>query len=375
MNLAPLPVLSQSPDSNASPKAAHPVDHPIPAEAQLRRLQSSDDEARDDFVRRHARGTFFHLSAWRRSVEQIFGHQPYEWCLEREGRLVGILPSMCTRSLSGKRSLVSMPYGVYGGPLGESSDMERALVETASQEARKRGFARVELRLREDPGLGLARSDLYATFLRDLPGDAAQVLAGMPKKSRAEARKAREKHGLVLREGSWYLGDLVRLFAANKHGLGSPSLPGHWFQTLQSNFPKDAFVHVVQKGSEPLSAVMSFRFERDLLAYYAGTREGADREFSASNFMYMALQEWAVERGFGRFDFGRSRKDSGAFQFKEHQGFVAQDLPYGFVLLGKSQLPSFHPSNPRTKSLREAWTRLPAPMAGWLSGHLSRYLP
>ena len=35
------------------------------------------------------------------------------------------------------------------------------------------------------------------------------------------------------------------------------------------------------------------------------TMPGADRKLSASNFMYMALREWAVEKGFRRFDFGR----------------------------------------------------------------------
>ena len=334
MNQAAPPVLPQQPQSPAGSTLPPAEVASTPKEARLRRLQPDDDPARDDFVRKHARGTFFHLSGWRRTVEQVFGHTAYEWCLERDGQLVGVLPSMCTRSLGGKRSLVSMPYAVYGGPLAADAGLERALVEAASQEARARRFGRVELRLREDVGLDLPRSDLYATFLRELPSDPSQVLLSMPKKSRAEARKAREKHGLVLREGSWYLGDLVRLFAANKHGLGSPSLPPRWFAALQANFPKDVFLHVVQKGSEPLAAVMSFRFEKDLLAYYAGTQDGADREFSASNFMYMALQEWAVERGFGRFDFGRSRKDSGAFQFKEHQGFTPQDLAYRFVLLG-----------------------------------------
>jgi FemAB-related protein (PEP-CTERM system-associated) len=363
------PAAGSRPDARAGAARAE--------EELVRALGEAEDEARDAFVRAHPRGTFFHLSGWRRAVQGQFGHRPLELGTVGLGGLTGILPLCSVRGLGGGRSLVSIPYGVYGGVLGSCDDVERALVEQARAAAVRAGIARVELRQRE--GLAclahLPRSDLYATFRRELPADPAGVLAAMPKKARAEARKAREKHGLVLREGLWYLDDLVRLFAANKHSLGSPSLPGAWFQRLCQEFPLCTHVHVVQRTSQPLAAVMSFAFGTELLAYYAGTAPGADREYSASNFMYMALQEWAIERGFRRFDFGRSRKDSGAHKFKEHQGFEPADLPYRYILEGRGRLPSFHPSNPRTAALRGVWTRLPAPLARALSSGLSRYLP
>ncbi len=355
-----------------APPAATPANAP---QARLRPLERFDDEARDAFVREHPRGTFFHLSGWRDCVARVFGHPAHEWCLERDGRWVGFLPCARTRSLRGRSSLVSIPYAVYGGPLAENSPDALRLVAAAQDLARAEGYGRVELRLFEDLPLDAPRSELYATFIAALPSTSTEILARMPKKARAEARKARERHGLVLREGPWYLDDLVRLFAANKLSLGSPSLPARWFKALLDAFPDTVKIHVVQRGSTPLAAVMSFCFQRQLLAYYAGTAPGADREFSASNYMYMALQEWAVERGFERFDFGRSRKDSGAFQFKQHQGFEAQDLPYRFLLVRDREPPSFHPSNPKTRRLREAWTRLPAPMASWMGARLSRYLP
>ena len=120
---------------------------------------------------------------------------------------------------------------------------------------------------------------------------------------------------------------------------------------------------------------MSFCFRDELLAYYSGTAPGADREFSASNFMYLALQEWAVRQGFSRFDFGRSRKDAGAFRFKQHQGFEPADLHYVYRLVRDRELPSLNPSNPKTRVLQENWRRLPAGLARRLSGPLARFLP
>jgi FemAB-related protein (PEP-CTERM system-associated) len=346
-----------------------------PARLEIRAGQPGDDAERDRFVRAHARGTFFHLSGWRRAVERVFDHEPSDWIARRGGEIVGILPLMRTRSMSQSTQLISMPYAVYGGALGADQEIERRLVETAVAEGRRERAGRLELRNREPSGQDLAPFALYSTFIRDLPARVEDVLGSIPKKARAECRKAREKHGLELTEGVWYLRDLQRLFLNNKRNLGSPGLPLEWFQALIDEFKTDVTVHLVHRGREPLSAVMSFVYEGTLLAYYAGTADHVDRNYSASNFMYFALQEWSVARGLARFDFGRSRRDSGAFSFKEHQGFEARELPYQIALLREKRMPNFNPSNPNTELLRKTWSRLPPWLAASLSGPISRYLP
>jgi FemAB-related protein (PEP-CTERM system-associated) len=288
----------------------------------------------------------------------------------------GVLPLMRVPALPRGENLLSMPYGVYGGPLGDDDEVERELVLAAQREAERLRVGRLELRCLHacEGAPPLARSELYSTFVRDLPGTVEQVLAQMPKKARAEARKARDRHGLELVEGPWYVEDLARLFTLNKRELGSPSLPSRMFRVLLDELGDDAHVHLVLRGREPLMAVMSFVYQGTLLAYYAGNRPGSDREYSASNYMYMALQEWAVERRFARFDFGRSRRDSGAFRFKQHQGFEPAPLPYGYHLVTKKSLPALTPSNPRTAWLRQLWSRLPLPVVEHLSPPLARYL-
>jgi FemAB-related protein (PEP-CTERM system-associated) len=351
---------------------------PLAAPSQALVIRSgtpADDAARDAYVRAHPEGTFFHLSGWRRVVEATLGHEPCDFVALRGERIAGVLPLMCAPGLVTKKALISMPYAVYGGPLGDDADVVHALTRAAMAEAERLGSSRLELRCQRDLGLDLRKSELYATFIRELPQRAELVLAGMPKKSRAEARKAREKHGLVLTEGIWYLDDFVRLFHQNKRSLGSPGLPHAFFWGLRKQFGDDVRLHVVHRERRPIAAVMSFLFRGDVLAYYSGTEEGVDREVSASNFMYLALQEWAVERGFKRFDFGRSRKDSGAFSFKEHQGFTPADLHYSFHLVRARELPSLNPSNPKTRVVRETWAKLPLKLTTVLSGELARYLP
>jgi FemAB-related protein (PEP-CTERM system-associated) len=342
---------------------------------QLRHGEADDDAQRDEYVTRHPSGTFFHLAGWSRAVHRSFGHRRLDLLAFDGDRITGVLPMMACRGLRGGTSLISMPYAVYGGPIADDEATKRALFERAEAIALERRVGRLELRSREDPGLELPKSELYSTFIRDLPATPEGILAAMPKKSRAEARKARDRHGLELSLGDWFLPDLLRLFHQNKRNLGSPALPERWFRILMAEFPGQVTVHLVRKGDRPLAAVMSFLFRDELLAYYSGTAEGADREASASNFMYFALQQWAVEQGFARFDFGRSRKNAGAFRFKVHQGFEPRDLHYSFRLVRDRGLPSLNPSNPKTKILQDNWRRLPLWLTERLSGSLARFLP
>ena len=342
--------------------------------AEIRAAGPADGDARDEFVMAHPRATFFHQGRWRRFVERTYGHQSRELIALVDGQVTGVLPMMLCRGPLWRRRLVSMPYSVYGGPLGTDRETETALIQAAGKLAEAERVSYLELRCLQDPGGDLPASSLYCTFIKDLPEDPAECLERMPKKARAEARKARKRHELELGEGSWYLEDLTRLFLHNKHSLGSPAFPQEHFAGVLAEFDRDAYVHVVRKDGKPVSAVLSFGFRDTLIAYYAGTAPGADRAYSASNFMYLALQEWAVERGFKVFDFCRSRVDSGAYSFKIHQGFEPTPLSYRYHLVRAGGLPSFNPSNPRTAFLRRTWSRLPLWMARRMSRRLARYL-
>lgn len=342
---------------------------------QVRLSTPEDDGLRDEFVRSQDLGTFFHLSGWGQVVEKVMKHKRSDWLAFDGDELVGVLPLSICRSLRRKRNLISVPYGVYGGPLGRDRDVEAALFRSAESQAIDMGAGRLELRCQHDPGLDLPASDLYSTFIQELPEDPEQVLKDMPKKARAEARKARNRHGLVLDEGRWYLDDMVRLFHRNKRSLGSPALPLNWFRSLMEHFGEDAVVHEVRREGEPLSAVLSFRFRDQLLAYYSGSGDTVDRQYSASNFMYMALKEWCVERGIRIFDLGRSRKGAGAHKFKINQGLVPQDLNYRFRLVTDTELPSLNPSNPKTHKLQATWRKLPLSVTALLSTPASRFLP
>ncbi len=350
---------------------------PGPAHPQIDvRLATSSDDPGIERLLTTLGGSVFQSPAWRRSVQRVFGHQPRDLVAYRDGELLGVLPLMRCRSLLGSSHLISTPYGVYGGPLAADQRTRTLLVDRALKEARDGKVGRLELRSREDLNHpGLASSDRYVTFVKELPADPELVIASMKKDERRLVRRAADKHGLELDEGAWYLEDLARLFHSSKQRLGSPGLPREWFRALITELGERAPVHIVRRGSEVLAASMSFVDGQALRMYYIGTATEANRSYAATSFMISQLQQWAIERGLAEFDLGRSRSDAGAVRFKTNQGFHGQPLHYCYGLIRTKTLPSFTPSNPRTKLLRKTWAGMPAWTCKQLSARLSRFLP
>ncbi len=98
---------------------------------RVRELLPGEDARWDSFVREHPQGSFFHLTGWRRVVEEVFGHEPHYVVCEEGRAWTGVLPTFWVRSPFIGRQLISVPYGVYGGVLARSESVEEALVEGA----------------------------------------------------------------------------------------------------------------------------------------------------------------------------------------------------------------------------------------------------
>lgn len=349
----------------------------LPPASALRvtELSAQHHGAWDAYVRRSAHGTPFHLLAWRRAVERIFGHEPLYLCAYRGEAIVGILPLFRIRSPFVGRNLLSIPYAVYGGIVADDDAATSALHSEARRIAEEERVGCMELRYLHEPAPDDApKTDLYSTFLRELPAQPDEVLGILPKKARAAARQGRDKYQLELGAGEWYLEEFFDLFTRNKRQLGSPGLPLPWFRALVEEYGSECLVHIVRHDFVPVAAVISLRFGNSFLPYYSGKLDEAN-QWNVDNFLYWQLMEEAVKSGARVFDFGRSRKDTGAYAFKKNQGFEATPLHYRYHLVRHKTPPHFNPSNPKLALPRRLWAKLPLWVARRLARPLSRYLP
>ncbi|GIX21533.1 MAG: peptidoglycan bridge formation protein FemAB [Gammaproteobacteria bacterium] len=340
---------------------------------EVQRLENTAEATRewDDFVEACPRATFFHLSGWRRVYRRACGYRDWFLAARRDGRLVGVLPLAEVRSRLFGHRLVAAPLAVYGGPAAADPAAEAALEDAACALAERLSVAWLELRRRQDSGRGRPHEDLYVTFRRPLPSDPEAAFAQIPRKQRAMVRKG-EAAGLEAVidddvDGFW------RVYAESVRNLGTPVYARRYFHVLREVFGPRCRVLGVRHRGRAVAAVMSFYFRDEVLPYYGGGTARA-RSLKANDFMYWSLMRQAVLDGCRVFDYGRSKRDTGAYHFKKNWGFTPQPLHYEYHLLRRREPPRINPLNPRYRLFVAAWRRLPLAVARRLGPWLARGL-
>ena len=336
----------------------------VPAAVAVRRFRSGDERPWDSFVDGCPEATFFHRAGWRAVIETIFRHRSHDLLAERGRDIVGVLPLAEIRSRLFGHALVSLPFAVYAGPAALDTESRNALIDAASEMAGSLGVEHLELRNREIRRADWPRQDLYVTFRKRIEPDVDSNLQAIPRKQRAMVRKGM-KHGLRS-EIDTDARRFFALYADNMHRHGTPALSLRYFEHLLSTFPGSSEVlTVVDPAGKPVSSVLSFYFRDEVLPYYAGDTVAA-RDVAANDFKYWELMRRACERGVRLFDYGRSKRGTGAFDFKKNWGFEPAPLAYEYRLLARQAIPQNNPLNPKYRAFIALWRRLPRSIANAL---------
>lgn len=338
--------------------------------SDVKHLEPGDEDRWDNFVRNHTDGTFYHLAAWKAVIGANLGHPTFYLYVERDGRIDGVLPLARVKSRLFGDALISLPFLVYGGPVSNSDESTSVLVDYAKSLAEELGVDYLELRNRR-PLTDWPTKDNYVTFRKSVEPDVESNLMAIPRKQRAVIRKA-IKTGLVAEfdEGTDRLYDIL---SECKRNLGTPFFSRKYLSFIKDLFGDDCEILTVLHDGEVLTSVMSFRFRNEILPYYGGGGMAA-RRFGANDFMYWKVLENACERGIEIFDFGRSRKDTGPYNFKKYWGFEPEQLSYEFYLVKSKELPKNDPSSGKYQRFIDAWSRLPLPLARMIGPRLARLL-
>ena len=345
------------------------------AALQVGRLAAHDASAGaawDAFVSACPSATFFHRAGWQRILNRVFRHDTYFLYAQLDGRIEGVLPLAHVNSLLFGKSLVSLPFAVYGGVAARSEEAATALEEEAQRLARRLGVDHLELRHVAARHADWPLQNLYVTFRREiLPDEEANMLA-IPRKQRAMVRKG-IKNGLRS-ELDAGVERFFPLYADNVHRHGTPAMPKRYFQALLDEFGADCDVlTVVAAGGRPLSSVLSFYFRDEVLPYYAGDDASA-RELAANDFKYWELMRRSCARGLKVFDYGRSKQGTGSYAFKKNWGFQPAPLHYEYQLYKRDAIPQNNPANAKYRLLIRTWRRLPIGVANWIGPMVVRNL-
>lgn len=334
----------------------------------------------DKYVAGNPRAALYHHYAWRRIVEDAFNHEcSYYVARNADGIICGVLPLVCLSSRIFGRYAVSLPYVNYGGALADDQQIMNRLMARAGADAEKQRLRHVEYRSCE-ADLGLPASERKVSMILRLPERQETLDQDLGSKVRAQYKLANQHQPILRFGGSELLDDFYRVFSRAMRDLGTPVYGKSFFESILRHQAERATLVAVYMGDHPVAAAFLLGF-RDMLEI---PWAAALRDYSHCNvnmWMYRQILGFAIDAGYGYFDFGRSTVDAGTYRFKKQWGarplknIWYYHLPESKAVRDDEALPALNPDNPKFRLAIAGWKRLPLFVANALGPRIVKNLP
>ncbi|MDO7844290.1 FemAB family XrtA/PEP-CTERM system-associated protein [Sphingomonas immobilis] len=342
----------------------------------LRAAVFEDRPAIDAFVRAHPESTPFHLSAWGKAVADGCGQRGHILLAERaDGAIEGMLPLTEMRHVLFGKALVSNGFAVGGGVLVNSDAAAGMLAEAGWALAQKLGCPSLELRGGVRPaGDWILEEGAYLGFVRPLAASDEEELTAIPRKQRAEVRKALALDlKVTVGRSAADLKAHYAVYSESVRNLGTPVFPATLFRSVLREFGNDADILTVRHAGTPIASVLSLYHGGMVYPYWGGGTHAA-RALRGNDRMYFALMAHARARGCTRFDFGRSKVGTGPAAFKKNWGFEGVPLSYAKRVADGQEAREINPLSPKYQAKIALWKKLPLPVANLIGPLLARGL-
>ena len=354
---------------------------PFPLTWSSVRLADLDDPhevARiEAFVSNHPEGTPFHRPAWFVSVARATGNAAHALIQVRHGEVVGLLPFDAIHSPVFGRVLASAGFAVGGGLLARTDASPDAMFLAAQELAKRLSCPSIELRgglLPDAKGGWSLKTNSHCNFARPLAADDEGQLLDIPRKQRAEVRKALANDfavdvGTAERDRAAH----YEVFCESYRNLGTPVFPRALLDSVIDAFGDDADILTVRHAGKAVASVISLYHGGAVMPYWGGGTWDA-RRLRANDRMYYELMLHARRRGCASFDFGRSKTNSGAYYFKRNWGFEPEPMTYAAWTEPAAKKREADPTSSKLSLQIAIWRRLPLSVANRLGPLIARGL-
>jgi CelD/BcsL family acetyltransferase involved in cellulose biosynthesis len=296
-----------------------------------------DGAAWDALVGGSPGATVFHTSAWARLwTEEWRGARWVAHVIEdARGYVGGIAAVVRNRGIG--RTVLSMPFGTYGGPLvreghPDPASIRRELLESFARLMGSRWTLRSEMTwyqgsIEEVP----PALDPWESFTHVLPlqGDFEALAGGFSPAARRLVRQA-EESGLTIRAAA--AEEDVRVFydlaSETVRRRGGKPKPYSLYQRIHRSLVPTGLArfHLVHHGEEPVAGSLHL-FHEGVAMNWLPVSLRSSWHLRPNNFLVARTLETLCQAGYVEYNFGASPRDAaGLIRFKEGWGATPRPL-------------------------------------------------
>ena len=329
----------------------------------------------DEYVYSSSECTMYHLLGWKRVLEKEFQFKSYYFlAISEKNHVEGILPLFLMRDILGKRYFVSNPFSNFAGVCANSDEVRRGLIEKACEIAKQENVQYIEFRhLGKKKQPSFRSKESFVNFLLTLNSDLDQMWKKLSSRNRGKVRKA-GREGLKVDVGKQYLPAFYSIFTKNLRRLGTPVFSISFFESLIEEFPEHIDLFVLNLNSKTVSAMFMFKFRDTIAEPWVSSLAEYNRIY-VNNFLYWKAIEYAYEKGFKVFDFGRSTEGTGTYNFKKQWGAIPVPLYYEYFLNRAKSIPKVDAVDNKYQFVIDVWKKLPLAITNFVGPKVVKYLP
>ncbi|MDH3444306.1 MAG: aminoacyltransferase, partial [Deltaproteobacteria bacterium] len=212
-----------------------------------------------------------HAPEWFAAIKSAYGHSPIYQRVGDGQNVTAAMPAFFIRSRIFGSVVTSMPFLDTGGPCGTSPALNRTLVDSLVEEAKRLGASRVELRCTQELDLPVPASTDKVSLVLPLCDDSDNLWKQFNAKVRNQIRKA-ERSGLGIEiGGKEKLEEFYEIFSVNMRDLGSPVHSKGFFASLLDAFGSKVKIVIVRYKSVPIGGLVAIAFKDTVFVPWASS--------------------------------------------------------------------------------------------------------
>jgi hypothetical protein len=291
----------------------------------------------DSFVENHPSGSIYHLSGWKKVLEDSFNHIRGEIiaiCDEGTKEILGGLPVYHVGSIITGKRWVAAPFTNFCEPLTNDPGDARHLLDYLVGRYDQEKPAYIEVRARPgnhlDCGADFGTAANYVHHFLKLDHPAAVLLGKFHKKAvRVPILKA-VRNNFLLRsaDSEKDILEFYRIYHTARRRIGLPSIPYAFFKNLWDVFHPSGRMQVIMGvlDHQVAGASILLKFKEWVHIEYGHDRLEF-RKMGVNHFLDWEAIRTAVQEKFKFVSFGRtSIHNSGLTVYKSHWGTTAERL-------------------------------------------------
>ena len=290
------------------------------------------------FVENHPFGWLYHRSEWCEVLVGSFRHMKPRYLALIESETDSIraaLPLFEVNSWLTSRRLVSVPFATLFDPLVSDAEELKVLLDAAVRLSAERRCRYLEIRTMQSDGYAadgrLARTETFRFHNIELDTEPDKLKKSFHRSCVRQRIDRALKSDIEVQwpDGEESLKTFYWLFQRTRSRIGLPTQPWRYFLTMWHRFfPLNQIALVCAVRDSQLLAGLLLLVWKDRVSaeFYAWD----DRYVSLSpgHLLFWESINWAYERGYRNFDFGRtSRVNHGLIDFKRRWRTTESSLP------------------------------------------------